>query len=457
MSDIDITYKGASIATMNASGTKTLLTSGKYCEDDIEIDYTKPDVTVDSLTITSGGTYTAQTGHAYSPVTVPSGSASTPATSVTANPSISVSSGGLITATASATKSVTPSVSAGWVSSGTAGTITVNGSNTSQLSTEAGKTVTPTESEQTAVAAGKYTTGIVKVGAISSTYVGSGITQRDDSDLSVSGATVTVPSGYYADNETATVASGSAGTPTASKGTVSNHQVSITPSVTNTTGYISGGTINGTAVSVSASELVSGTKSISANGTGIDVTNYASVDVAVPTGSATLITKNITANGTYNASSDSADGYSSVTVNVSGGGGLVYETGTWTPTTDISGPTISFQNAHTEAPVFVMISDATGSYDDTTHTCQSFVYGDWEKAFGTTINPSTSSSQYALYRGVYRASNATAYSNTGTIFISRTSAEAYVNSSRFVPSIGSGYYWRTNRTYKWIAVWAPTT
>lgn len=38
-------------------------------------------------------------------------------------------------------------------------------------------------------------------------------------------------------------------------------------------------------------------------------------------GSATLITKSITANGTYNASSDNADGYSSVTVNVSGGGG----------------------------------------------------------------------------------------------------------------------------------------
>lgn len=35
----------------------------------------------------------------------------------------------------------------------------------------------------------------------------------------------------------------------------------------------------------------------------------------------TLITKSITANGTYDAEDDSADGYSSVTVNVSGGGG----------------------------------------------------------------------------------------------------------------------------------------
>ena len=36
-----------------------------------------------------------------------------------------------------------------------------------------------------------------------------------------------------------------------------------------------------------------------------------------------LITKNITQNGTYNASSDSADGYSSVTVNVAGGGSVL--------------------------------------------------------------------------------------------------------------------------------------
>lgn len=71
---------------------------------------------------------------------------------------------------------------------------------------------------------------------------------------------------------------GTAGTPTATKGTVSNHSVSVTPSVTNTTGYITGGTKNGTAVSVSASELVSGTLSVTENGTK-DVTNYASVNV----------------------------------------------------------------------------------------------------------------------------------------------------------------------------------
>lgn len=84
--------------------------------------------------------------------------------------------------------------------------------------------------------------------------------------------------------------SGTAGTPTATKGTVSNHSVSVTPSVTNTTGYITGGTKSGTAVTVSASELVSGTKSITENGTGIDVTNYASVDVNVSGGGGGTVT-----------------------------------------------------------------------------------------------------------------------------------------------------------------------
>lgn len=153
-----------------------------------------------------------------------------------------------------------------------------------QLSTQAATTITPTESSQTAVAAGKYTTGAVTVNAIPSNYVGSGITQRSSSDLTASGATVTVPSGYYSAQASKAVASGTAGTPTATKGTVSNHQVSVTPSVTNTAGYISGGTINGTAVTVTASELVSGSQTITSNQT-VDVTNLAEVVVNVASGS----------------------------------------------------------------------------------------------------------------------------------------------------------------------------
>lgn len=107
---------------------------------------------------------------------------------------------------------------------------------------------------------------------------------RTSSDVTVSGGTVTVPAGLYGSQVQKSVAQGTAGTPTASKGSVSNHSVSVTPSVTNSTGYITGGTKSGSAVTVSASELVSGTRSITSNGTGIDVTNYKYVDVSVMSG-----------------------------------------------------------------------------------------------------------------------------------------------------------------------------
>lgn len=148
-----------------------------------------------------------------------------------------------------------------------------------------GKAVNPSETAQHVEPDSGYDgLSAVDVGAIPSSYVGSGITRRSGSDLTASGNTVNVPSGYYAESGSKSVQSGTAGTPTASKGAVSNHSIAVTPSVSNTEGYISGGTLTGNAITVSASELVSGTKevSITSNGTTTeDVTAYANAQITV--------------------------------------------------------------------------------------------------------------------------------------------------------------------------------
>lgn len=251
---------------------------------------------------TSQQTVTPDTGYdGLSSVTVnamPSGTAGTPTAtkgsvsnhSVSVTPSVTNTAGYITGGTVNGT-AVT--VSASELVSGSE-TKTANGTyNVTNLSelvvdvppttpTLQSKTATPTESQQTITADSGYDgLSSVTVNAVSSTYVGSGITRRSSTDLTASGATVTVPAGYYSEQASKAVASGSAGTPSASKGTVSNHSVTVTPSVTNTTGYITGGTKTGTAVTVSASELVSGSQTISANGT-TDVTNLASVTVAIP-------------------------------------------------------------------------------------------------------------------------------------------------------------------------------
>lgn len=58
-------------------------------------------------------------------------------------------------------------------------------------------TVTPSESQQTFNASGVDGYKPVTVNAISSTYIGSGITRRSDSDLTTWEDWVTVPAGYY--------------------------------------------------------------------------------------------------------------------------------------------------------------------------------------------------------------------------------------------------------------------
>ena len=116
--------------------------------------------TSSNLTV-SGDTVTAPAGYyaTNASKSVASGSATTPATTITANPSLSVApSTGIVTGSVSGSKSITPTVSAGYVTAGTAGTVSVSGSNTLQLDT------TSVSQGTTSVSGGSATRGVATWG-----------------------------------------------------------------------------------------------------------------------------------------------------------------------------------------------------------------------------------------------------------------------------------------------------
>ena len=189
----------------------------------------------------------------------------------------------------------------GWIGNGT-----YYGGYTYFTAIPTGTSVTPTESSQTIGGAGRMMEGAVTVNAIPSNYVGSAITSRTSSDLSASGATVTAPAGFYSSSASTSVQAGSA-TASASKGTVTNHSITVTPMVTRTAGYVTAGTANGTAVTVSASELVSGSETKTANGT-YDVTNLAELVVNVSGSGTSKNTQVVQGTTRTNASSMTAVG-----------------------------------------------------------------------------------------------------------------------------------------------------
>lgn len=197
---------------------------------------------------------------------------------------------------------------------------------------------------------------------------------------STSNQYINIPTGYNSSAAYYTVsavANGTAGTPTASKGAVSNHSVSVTPSVTNTTGYITGGTKTGTAVTVSASELVSGSETKTANGT-YDVTNLAEL-----------------------------------VVDVSGGGTSSVQVGTKTTTLSAEASSISFTGLSGNPSSFVITSqsDVATNTDGVT----AVVYD------GTSLHGQTMTTQVEADTGFTKS-----YSS-GTLTITATTAQFQAN------------------------------
>lgn len=168
--------------------------------------------------------------------------------------------------------------------------------------------------------------------------------------------------------------------------------------------------------------------------------------------------KILTSYGAYGADGLWMDGTAS-----GGGGGLVYETGTFEPVEDIAKPTINFSNVHSEAPAFISISDVSETATITNYSNLSWFFVDIYKLFGEGLPWTTTYRRYGYQGYVYQ----TTASTQGIYMLSVASSDPSDASSSyprywttetcFKPNSNSDTrYWRAGRTYKWIAVWAPT-
>lgn len=235
------------------------------------------------------------------------------------------------------------------------------------------------------------------------------IANKTSSDLTANTLTVTAPAGYYA----------SAATKTLSDQNLSAGNIKKDISIFGVTGTYEGG------------------------------------------GSANIQALSVTANGTYTATGN-VDGYSPVTVSVSGGGGREYESGTWTPTEDIANYIIPFVNTHSTPPTIYVVADVTDTATSTTNDNFCVTYVNYGQLTGDFYNLNGSIYNYGLVATRYKSSasgsngvslaisapytdTADTTNDKSRFWATETGIKAYTNSS--------SRYWRAGRTIKWFAVW----
>lgn len=142
-----------------------------------------------------------------------------------------------------------------------------------------------------------------------------------------------------------------------------------------------------------------------------------------------------------------------------GGGGLEYETGTYTPASNTLRPELTFSNTHTNKPLMAAIYDITNTEITTSGMSAATMILDWEGTTGNVINVGANVG-YGMAMNGYRSG--TSFTNARRILSSDSTSSSsgtgwYLSNTAFKPgSVGTEQY-QAGRTYKWLAVWAPTT
>lgn len=158
-----------------------------------------------------------------------------------------------------------------------------------------------------------------------------------------------------------------------------------------------------------------------------------------------------------------ADGTQTTGTASGGGSSIVYEEGTWEPSSDIARGSVSFSDSHSLPPWLIVLADTTGTAHSTTYTNFTWVYFDYYRLFGTGVPYSASGFRYASIYYNYRQTSTSSITQSGAITSNNSddTGTSNTNYPRYwaTPSLFRPYtnstsrYWRAGRTYKWFAIW----
>ena len=455
--------QGATTITPSSS-SQTAVSAGTYCTDDITVDAIPGGYIIPTgdIAITSSGTTDVSS---YATAKVAAGTVTAPSSISGTGATLSTSVGKL---TLTKTVSVTPNVTtAGYISSGTAGNASVSLS--ANVISKSAATFYPSTSQQS-IAANTYLTGAQTIEPV----VTQGISAGNIKD----GAVVKV--GDDTNNARITSVTGTF----TDASTVSSGQTAATASqiLSGYSAWVDGAEVQGSIATMTLPTAPTTTSSGTKIGSNIGrstSTRYLNIpagynstaqyyqisavaNMTLPTATSTSSsgTAKLTITpGASNKYLNIPTGYNGTASYYTISPGMTFETGTWTPTADIARGTISFASTHSTMPLYVCVFDQT----QTTHATGSpsyMLYMDEYQIFGATF-PSNTNFRYGCITSLFKTDSGT-NTYTGTLQYPSTdtgnSSTAYprywVTESEFYPYSGStARYWRSGRTYKWLAVW----
>lgn len=167
----------------------------------------------------------------------------------------------------------------------------------------------------------------------------------------------------------------------------------------------------------------------------------------------------IAAKGVVIPTGSNSDDLATLIAAISSGSSIEMESGTFTPSTDYSHPTISFSKTHSAPPSFAWIA-----YNGFTSSSSmmAFVLFDPVALFGFPLYYNGSNTRKGAYFIGYRGTGSAATFSSGVITYGpdntgssdNTYYRYFATESQFKPYSGSGQrYFRSSNTFSWKAYW----